>query len=59
MNNHLDTLRDEIVSLLDAYWSERMTVLVDENRISDADALFSEYVIDGEEPEEWLFMEEV
>lgn len=42
---------------IEAYWSERMCVLVSDDRIDDSDALYLEFVIDGEEPEDWIFME--
>jgi hypothetical protein len=34
-----------------------MCVLVSDDRIDDSDALYLEFVIDGEEPEDWIFME--
>jgi len=30
----------------------RLTVLVDENRIQDSDAVYSEWVVDGQDPED-------
>ena len=33
----------------------RLAVLVDENRIQDADAIFSEWVVDGQDPEDGKF----
>ena len=50
------TNQDLIISELESQWCNRMTILVDEDRIGDADALFSEYVIDEQEPDDWLFM---
>lgn len=54
-----NAIKSSILDELDAYWSKRMTELVDQDRISDADALFSEYIIDGEEPDKWLFIENI
>jgi len=31
---------------------QRLTVLVDENRIQDSDAVYSEWVVDGVDPED-------
>lgn len=45
-----------IISKLEEHWCTRMTILVDENRHDDADSLFLEYVVDGQEPDDWLFM---
>jgi hypothetical protein len=42
---------------LEAYWNNRMCELVTEDRLDDSDALYLEFVVDGEEPEEYLFME--
>jgi hypothetical protein len=53
----MNTSQELIISELEQQWCNRMTILVDEDRISDADSLFSEYVIDGEEPDEWLFIQ--
>jgi hypothetical protein len=53
----MNTPQELIISELEQQWCNRMTILVDEDRISDADSLFSEYVIDGEEPDEWLFIQ--
>lgn len=44
---------------LEAYWSERMCELVTDDRIDDSDALFLEFVVDGEEPSEWVFLEDM
>jgi hypothetical protein len=49
--------REQKIIDVEAYWSERMCSLVSENRIDDSDALYLEFVIDGQEPEDWIFME--
>ena len=33
----------------------RLAVLVDENRIQDSDAVYSEWVVDGQDPEDGYF----
>jgi hypothetical protein len=50
------TTRDQIVSEVEMKWCERMTYLVENCRIFDADALYSEYVVDEKDPEEWIFV---
>lgn len=59
MSNKTDKMRETIIIELDAYWSNRMTELVDEDRIEDADALYYEYVVDGEQPHHWIFIDEI
>lgn len=53
MNNQEQSLID-----LEIYWCERMSILVEKCQIGDADALFSEYVIDdveGFDTKDWVF----
>ena len=50
-------MTDRIVCELEAYWNNRMCELVKEDLLDDADALYLEFVVDGEEPEEYMFME--
>jgi hypothetical protein len=38
---------------------ERVFALVDTNRIDDADAIHSEFVVDGHEPDDWLFINDL
>ena len=47
----------QMMSELEAYWNNRMCELVTEDRLDDSDALYLEFVVDGEEPEEYMFME--
>jgi hypothetical protein len=42
---------------IEAYWNNRMCELVTDDRLDDSDALYLEFVVDGEEPEEYMFME--
>ena len=42
---------------IEAYWNNRMCELVTEDRLDDSDALYLEFVVDGEEPEEYMFLE--
>lgn len=50
--------REQILTELEVYWCDRMTELVHQNRINDADSVFSEFVVDGKEPfeQEWIFI---
>jgi hypothetical protein len=44
---------NQVVDEIEAYWNNRMCQLVSENRLDDSDALYLEFVVDGEEPEYW------
>ncbi len=48
--------RDNIIEL-EAYWNNRMCELVNEDRLDDSDALYLEFVVDGQEPDEFIFLE--
>lgn len=48
---------EQMMCEIEAYWNNRMCELVTEDRLDDSDALYLEFVVDGEEPEEYLFME--
>jgi hypothetical protein len=54
----MNITREEILSEVEVYWCDRMTELVQQNTIGDADALFSEFVVDGKEPfdSKWVFV---
>lgn len=49
-------IREQIVTEVEMKWCERMTYLVENCRIFDADALYSEYVVDEKDPDNWLFI---
>jgi hypothetical protein len=48
---------EQMMCEIEAYWNNRMCELVTEDRLDDADALYLEFVVDGEEPEEYMFLE--
>jgi hypothetical protein len=48
---------EQMMCEIEAYWNNRMCELVTEDRLDDSDALYLEFVVDGEEPEEYLFLE--
>lgn len=41
------------------YFMDRVTDLVGEMSIADADALHEEFVVDGIEPDDWLFVNDL
>ena len=42
---------------IEAYWNNRMCELVSQDRLEDSDALYLAFVVDGEEPEGYMFMQ--
>lgn len=48
---------EQMMCEIEAYWNNRMCELVTDDRLDDSDALYLEFVVDGEEPEEYMFME--
>lgn len=52
------SIREQNLVEIECNWCEQMTSLVEQNRIQDADALFSEFVVDDVDPFEleWLFI---
>lgn len=42
--------------MIEENYCNRLEVLVDEERFDDAHSLFEEFVVDSEEPQEWLFI---
>jgi len=48
---------EQMMCEIEAYWNNRMCELVTEDRLDDSDALYLEFVVDGEEPEEYMFLE--
>lgn len=51
-------IREQNLVEIECHWCEQMTSLVEQNRIQDADALFSEFVVNEIDPFEleWLFI---
>ena len=44
------------IECCEAFYCDRLTELVDEKRIDEASAIFEEFVVEGEEPDDWFFM---
>ena len=49
-----ETYQTAVDKMGETYFN-RLTVLVDENRIADSDAVYSEWVVDGQDPEDGYF----
>jgi hypothetical protein len=53
----VEKLREFMVDSLEAYAQERITELFEDDREDDAYAMFLEYVVDNQNPEEWTFID--
>ena len=51
----MNNLHRQILIEIEDHWNHQMCYLVDKDRLDDADALYAEFVIDGKEPEDWVF----
>lgn len=49
--------REHTIDAIENHYQSQITHLIDNELFDDADALYLEYVIDGEEPTEWTFFE--
>lgn len=48
-----------LADYLESFYSDRMMTLISNDRFDDAHSLFLEFVVDSEEPEEYLYLEEL
>jgi hypothetical protein len=55
----MTNLHRQILIEIEDHWNHQMCYLVDKDRYDDADALYLEFVVDGEEPDDWMFMEDL
>jgi hypothetical protein len=55
--NATEKLREFMVDSLEAFAQERITELYDEGKSMDAHALYLEYVVDDQNPEQWTFID--
>ena len=44
------TERQQQLIEIEGFWCQRMTQLTEENRYEDADALYTEFIVDGQDP---------
>jgi hypothetical protein len=49
-------MNNEIIQELEEFYMTRMTELVDSEQFADAHSVFEEFVIDDEEPTEYMFL---
>lgn len=49
--------RDWCIHHIEEFYCDRMTVLFDNEQYDDAHSIFEEFVVNGEEPEDYVFLE--
>ena len=47
---------EKCISKCEEFYCERLTELVDRKMIDEAGAIFEEFVVEGEEPDDWFFI---
>jgi hypothetical protein len=55
----MTNLQRQILIEIEDHWNHQMCYLVDKDCYDDADALYLEFVVDGQEPEDWIFLEDL
>ena len=46
---------EEVIKSCEVFYCDRLTELVDRKMIDEASAIFEEFVVEGEEPDDWYF----
>jgi hypothetical protein len=57
--NDQKEMQYECIEHVEDFYIERMQFLVDNEQFDDSDALFREFVVDSEEPDEWIFINNI
>ena len=57
--NSQQEMQYECIDNVENFYMERMEYLVENEQFDDSHALFSEFVVDSEEPDEWIFINEI
>lgn len=55
----MTNLHRQILVEIENHWNHQMCYLVDNDRLDDADALYLEFVVDGQGPDDWMFVEDL
>ena len=58
MDNKTKT-REECITLIENYYCQRLTDLVDMKMFDDAHAIYEEFAVDVDNPVEWFFIADV
>lgn len=54
-----DTDRKWSIYQIEEFYCNRMEYLVELEQFNDAHSIFEEFVVDGEEPGEWIFIDDL
>lgn len=49
--------KEKCIEVIEDYYMERLDVLFEEGQHDDASSIYLEFVVDGENPTEWTFLE--
>lgn len=50
-----ENMHYQCIEHIEDFYIERMEYLVEQEQFDDSHALFTEFVVDSEEPDEWIF----
>jgi hypothetical protein len=59
VNMTVEEIRENLITYVEEYFCEQITNLIDMDMKDDADSFYQEFVVNGEEPEEWLFVNDL
>jgi len=49
--------KDDTITSIEEFYCQRLTELVDQERYQDSNAIFQEFVVNSQEPYEWMFLD--
>ena len=55
----MDKTKEECITLIENYYCQRLTDLVDMKMFDDAHAIYEEFAVDVDNPVEWFFLADV
>jgi len=55
--NDISEMHYDCIEQVENFYMDRMSYLVNEEQFDDSHALFTEFVVDTEEPDEWIFVQ--
>lgn len=54
-----DLMHEMCVRNVEEFFMDRVSYLVDESKLEDADAIHEEFVVEDEQSEQWLFINDL
>ena len=52
-------MHEQCIAHCEEFFMDRISQLVDKFNIDDADSLHGEFVVNGQEPDDWLFLNDL